>query len=146
MQLLYCSRKTRVMDTAALAEMVERAARRNAGRRISGTLLAGCGLYLQFLEGPATELASLWEQLQLDRRHSKVQLVMKNMRAADRLYPATPMALLHPAVPLQFMALVRDVHVQANAHAQWLMDGRELSALVDRSARRRERAEAVAGD
>ena len=146
MQLMYCSRKARVMDEAALTDMVEQAARRNAQHHISGTLLAGCGLYLQFLEGPARELDTLWKQLQRDRRHTKAQLLMKNLRGAGRLYPATPLALLYPAVPLQFMALARDVRVHANAHARWAMAGDELAALVDRSARRRERADAAASE
>ena len=131
------------MDEAALAGLVEQAARRNAQHRISGTLLAGCGLYLQFLEGPASELDPLWEQLQRDRRHNKPQLMMKNTRGADRLYPAAPLALLHPATPLQFTALVRDVREHVNVHAVWLMGGHEFAQLVDRSARRRERADAA---
>ena len=146
MQLMYCSRKARLMNEAALTDMVEQAARRNAQHRISGTLLAGCGLYLQFLEGPVREVDDLWEQLQHDRRHTKAQLLMKNLRGAGRLYPATPLALLYPAAPLQFMSLARDVRVHANAHAKWAMTGDELSALVDRSARRRERAEAAASE
>jgi len=145
MQLMYCSRKARVMDEAALTDLVEQAARRNARHRISGTLLAGCGLYLQFLEGPQRELDTLWEQLQHDKRHTSPQLLMKNLRGAGRLYPATPLALLYPATPLQFMALARDVRAHANAHAKWIMDGHELASFVDRSARRRERAEAAAG-
>jgi hypothetical protein len=120
-------------------------ARRNARHRISGTLLAGCGLYLQFLEGPVAELDALWDQLQHDRRHTRVQLLMKNLRGAGRLYPAPPLALLYPATPLQFMALARDVRAHANAHAKWTMDAHALAALVDRSARRRERAGAAAG-
>ncbi|MBP6404564.1 MAG: BLUF domain-containing protein [Proteobacteria bacterium] len=145
MQLLYCSRKTRPMDEAALTDLAEQAARRNARHRISGTLLAGCGLYLQFLEGPVAELDALWDQLQHDRRHTRVQLLMKNLRGAGRLYPAPPLALLYPATPLQFMALARDVRAHANAHAKWTMDAHALAALVDRSARRRERAGAAAG-
>jgi hypothetical protein len=143
LQLLYCSRKARDLDEAALTDMVVQAARRNAQHRISGTLLAGCGLYLHFLEGPVRELDALWEQLQHDRRHAKVELLMKNLRGEGRLYPVTPLALLYPAVPLQFMALARDVRAHANAHAKWAPAAQELAARVDRSARRRERAEAV---
>ena len=146
LQLLYCSRKARVMDDAALTDMVAQAARRNAQHRISGTLLAGCGLYLHFLEGPVRELDALWEQLQHDRRHAKVQLLMKNLRGAGRLYPAVPLALLYPAAPLQFMAMARDVRVHANAHATWALAADELAARVDRSARRRERADAAHGE
>ena len=146
MQLMYCSRKTRDMDEAALTDLVVQAARRNARHRISGTLLAGCGLYLQFLEGPVQELDALWEQLKHDRRHARPQLLMKNLRGAGRLYPATPLALLHPAAPLQFMSLARDIRVHVNAHARWAMAGDELSALVDRSARRSERAEVAASE
>lgn len=142
-QLLYCSRKVRVLDAAALAELVEQAARRNAQHRISGTLLAGCGLYLQFLEGPAQELEQLWTQLQRDRRHGKPQLMMKNTHGSARLYPAAPMSLLHPAAPLQFTALMRDVREHVNVHAVWLMSAHEFAQLVDRSARRRERADAA---
>lgn len=146
MQLMYCSRKARAMDESALADLVEQAARRNARHRISGTLLAGCGMYLQFLEGPVRELDALWDRLQHDRRHAKPQLLMKNLRGAGRLYPVTPLALLYPAAPLQFTALARDVRAHANAHAKWAMDAHELAALVDRSARRRERAAAAANE
>ncbi len=142
-QLLYCSRKVRALDEAALAEMVEQAARRNAQHCISGTLLAGCGLYLQLLEGPAREVDALWERLQRDRRHTKPQLLMKNPRGAGRLYPAAPLAVLHPAAPLQFTALVCDVREHTNAHAVWLMNAHDFAQLVDRSARRRERAGAA---
>lgn len=86
------------------------------------------------------------EQLQHDRRHAKVQLLMKNLRGAGRLYPAVPLALLYPAAPLQFMAMARDVRVHANAHAKWALAADELAARVDRSARRRERADAAHGE
>lgn len=146
MQLLYCSRKARAMDGQTLADMVAKAARYNAQHRISGILLAGCGLYLQFLEGPLGEVDALWERLQHDRHHAKPQLLMKNLGGVGRLFPPTPLALLYPAAPLQFMSLACDIREQANAHAKWAMNGHDLAALVDRSARRRERAGASASE
>lgn len=139
MQLLYCSRKARALSGGGLRNLVEDAARRNQQRGISGPLLAGCGLYLQFLEGPHGEVNALWERLQRDRRHAKPELLMKNLRGADRLFPQPALALMQPAAPLQFMALTRDVRQHVNAHAVWYMQPQALAVLVDRSAKRRER-------
>jgi len=145
-QLLYCSRKTRALDELQLRQMVEQAARHNGAAGISGTLLAGGGLFLQLLEGPQRAVDELWERIQADRRHTKPTLMMKNLRGGARLYPALPMALLFPALPLEFMTLARDVREHVNAHARWHMEARELAALVDRTARRVERAEAGVQD
>ncbi|MBX3655662.1 MAG: BLUF domain-containing protein [Ramlibacter sp.] len=138
-QLLYCSRKTRALPAGELRTLVERGARRNHGSRISGTLLAGCGLYLQFLEGPPAEIDALWTLLQRDRRHAKPVLVMQNPRGVSRLYPAHPMVYQGQVTPLQFTSLARDVREHVNAHAIWHLGPRELAQLVDRSARRQER-------
>ncbi|MGE0497301.1 MAG: BLUF domain-containing protein [Ramlibacter sp.] len=138
-QLLYCSRKTRALPVTELRSLVEHGARKNQHSQISGTLLAGCGLYLQFLEGPAAEVNALWTRLQRDRRHVRPVLMMQNARGASRLYPAHPMAYQGQVTPLQFTSLARDVREHVNAHAVWHLGTRELAQMVDRSARRQER-------
>jgi hypothetical protein len=145
LQLLYCSRKTSDMDEAALTDLgrTGRAAqcppphqRHAAGRlrpvpAVSGRACARAGRAV----GPA---AARPPPCQGAAAHEKPARRGSPVPCAHR-WP-----LLYPATPLQFMALARDVR----AHMPTPMpSGRwtphELAARVDRSARRRERAEAA---
>lgn len=134
MQLLYCSRRARPSGLEALSDEVDRSARRFRRLGISGTLLAGDGLTMEFMEGPSRALMAHWAALQQGQRTSPPLLVMKDVDAPARLFAPRPLAIVFPATPLQMMALVSDVHWHAGHRAQWTMTTRQVAALVDQSA------------
>lgn len=140
-QLLYVSRKTPALACTEFPALVEQAAQRNVQNRITGTVLAGGGLYLGFLEGPAAAVNHLWSRLVRDRRHAKPTVLMANSKGVGRLFPAYALAMQTQATPLQMMSLSQDVRRHVNEHAHWSLTASELAVLVDRSARRRQTAQ-----
>ena len=138
MQLLYCSRRARPARMEALGDDVGRSARRFTRLGISGTLLAGDGLTLEFMEGPLRALTAHWTALEHDGRVPAPRLIMKDMDAPTRLFAPRPLAIVFPATPLQMMALVSDVHWHAGPRARWTMTTHQVAALVDQSAREAE--------
>ena len=70
--LLYRSLPTVSPWPATILDIARVAERRNSALGISGQLLFSSQCYLQFLEGEAAALASLWESLRTDSRHTIV--------------------------------------------------------------------------
>jgi hypothetical protein len=66
------------MSSAELAELLEAARRHNAEQQISGMLLYKDLSFLQVLEGPARQVAALYESIRNDPRHSKVRTLFEH--------------------------------------------------------------------
>lgn len=90
--LAYLSSATRLMDREALTELVERSARNNAARGITGMLCYHEGSFLQFLEGPAGEVEALLSVIARDGRHIDL-IEMYRKPIVDRTFADWSMAL-----------------------------------------------------
>lgn len=134
MQLLYCRRQPQPARLQALGDDLGRSARRFTRLGLTGTLLAGDGLTLEFMEGPVGALSAHWASLQQGSRAAAPMLIMKDVDATARLFAPRPLAVVLPATPLQMMALVSDVHWHAGHRAQWTMTTHQVAALVHQSA------------
>jgi len=65
----YCSRATPPMDEGVLARIVEKARRYNVQHGITGMLVYGDGIFLQWLEGPKEQISMLMARIRSDPRH-----------------------------------------------------------------------------
>lgn len=74
-QLVYISDATQAFDGPDLDELVRLAACANACRSITGVLIYGNGTFLQLLEGDQLAIHRLFENIKLDRRHTRVRML-----------------------------------------------------------------------
>ncbi len=63
------------LTPADLGEMLASARARNAAEHLSGLLLYDGERFFQWLEGPVEGVESVWNSIQLDARHSHVELI-----------------------------------------------------------------------
>jgi hypothetical protein len=106
-QLVYTSSAT--IDPASetgsrhIADIVQKAQAFNSKAGISGFLLVGSDWFAQVLEGPATEVTTLFRRILFDHRHTNVRLV-ETRPARERLFPAWAMGYTSEplyGIPLQ---------------------------------------------
>jgi Sensors of blue-light using FAD len=119
--VVYCSRATAEVDTAAVQRIIETSRRHNPERGITGLLVFGSGIFFQWLEGPRESVLALMDLLKTDVRHHTVVLLASGEEARERLFPDWDMELVGEDD-------IRDVLVDAldnaqdAAHAQVLRD------------------------
>ncbi len=93
-------------DESATAEeishLLEGARSFNTKSAISGILLFTAQRFLQVLEGPAAEVAALFERIQRDKRHANV-LVLDYRDITKRNFPDWSMAYVKLDTPPQFL-------------------------------------------
>jgi len=74
--IAYISRSRLSGDLAEqLAGLVRRASERNAQSGLTGALICSPGYFAQVLEGPADALEETFERIQIDPRHSEVEVL-----------------------------------------------------------------------
>ena len=76
-QLAYISRAMRLMDTAALAELLEQARDINEIEDITGMLLYKDRSFIQVLEGRAENVGKIYQRIEQDARHSNVKMLYR---------------------------------------------------------------------
>lgn len=76
-QLVYLSSAHHLLSTEELVDILSVSRRNNAPRNISGLLLYHDGNFIQFLEGPETEVEALYGKIAGDGRHRGVLHLLK---------------------------------------------------------------------
>ena len=85
--VLYCSHATGLMTQDELAKIVETSQRNNPLRGVTGLLVYGGGMFLQWLEGPRPAVEALMETLSTDPRHETIVRLQVLEGLNERLYP-----------------------------------------------------------
>jgi hypothetical protein len=75
MRIIYASRGTGTVDRPLLEAVMNESRSPNEAAGISGILCAGRGYFLQALEGPETQLMSLYARILRDTRHQQSTLL-----------------------------------------------------------------------
>ena len=88
--------------TSEIAHLLDGARRFNTKSAISGILLFTAQTFLQVLEGPAAEVAALFERIQRDKRHTNV-LVLDYRSIDKRDFADWSMAYVKLDAPPQFL-------------------------------------------
>jgi hypothetical protein len=133
--LLYCSHSTQAMGSNELARIIDSAERNNPQMDITGLLVHGGDMFLQWLEGPRYQVRELLEKIQHDARHECVLELQAFSGVPERLYPDWSMELVKPQ---EIRGVLTDSARRANnpKHAraiemlQQLLDTGQLKPLV----------------
>jgi hypothetical protein len=121
--LVYCSRATDGVGTAAVDQIIETSRRYNPARSITGLLVFGSGIFFQWLEGPRDSVLALLALLKKDPRHHTVVLLTSGEEVRERLFPDWDMELVTADA-------VRDVLVDALDSAQDPKNAESLRELL----------------
>jgi Sensors of blue-light using FAD len=89
--LIYTSSAAVRLSQHELLELLRVSRQKNEARGLTGMLLYRDGLYLQFLEGPRTEVEGLLKRLRRDSRHESVS-ILREGTLPQRLFPEWSMA------------------------------------------------------
>ncbi|MCD2262705.1 BLUF domain-containing protein [Dietzia aurantiaca] len=94
--LVYSSVATRPMSHTDLESILFTARRHNLQAGITGALLYRSNCFIQFLEGPPSEIDSLMESICVDDRHARVRVLVVE-RAVERSFADWRMGFGAPA-------------------------------------------------
>ncbi len=109
--IIYMSQATTAMTNDELADLLAQARRANEQRGITGLLVYGDRQFLQVMEGEAEVLASLYDYIAKDPRHTGL-IKMADKAVDQRSFPDWSMAF--QAVPAeQFASLAGYVSPEA---------------------------------
>ncbi len=95
--LLYCSHATERLDSHDVWQIVTTAQRYNPQIEVTGLLMYGGGMFLQWLEGPRFQVRALMSRLHQDTRHNCITELHSFAGVSERLYPDWDMELVKPA-------------------------------------------------
>ena len=95
--ILYCSHATAQMTEDELPLILETAQISNADQAITGLLVYGGGMFLQWLEGPPDKVEALMEKLGQDPRHETLVRLQTLDGLKERLYPTWAIRRAEPA-------------------------------------------------
>lgn len=95
--VLYCSHATAQMNQGELPRILETAQRNNARHSITGLLVYGGGMFLQWLEGPRDKVEALMAKLGDDPRHETIVRLQVLDGLKERLYPTWAMRSVAPS-------------------------------------------------
>ncbi len=95
--LLYCSHATSPLDSNNVWQIVTCAQRNNPQIEVTGLLMYGGGMFMQWLEGPRFQVRALMAKLRKDVRHDCITELHTFSGPSERLYPDWDMELVKPA-------------------------------------------------
>ena len=90
--LLYISYATQNFDEADLRSLLSSCQQNNKRLNITGIMLHIEGKFIQLLEGPKDRVISLFEKIENDPRHKKVNVALEGT-THERMFPDWKMAL-----------------------------------------------------
>ena len=94
--ILYCGHATDLMTVEELLQIVETSQQNNPRRGITGLLVYGGGMFLQWLEGPRPAVEALMATLSTDLRHETIVRLQVLDGLKERLYPSWVMRSVAP--------------------------------------------------
>lgn len=85
--MLYCSVATSAVNDAEIDRILAASGRNNPARGITGMLVFGGGLFLQWLEGPREAVKALMEHIKQDPRHESIVRLHAIAGSRTRMFP-----------------------------------------------------------
>lgn len=123
--IVYCSRASGALDSAALQRIIATAHRYNPAHGITGMLVFGSGIFFQWLEGPHEHVTALMDRLRADPRHDAIIQLSEVEEVRERLFPQWDMELVTSDH-------IREVLEDALESASDARNARALRSLLDR--------------
>jgi hypothetical protein len=85
--VVYCSQASAGVDDDDVNDILACARRANPEHGITGILVFGSGVFMQWLEGPRDTVSALMALLRKDKRHHNIILLSETEEARERLFP-----------------------------------------------------------
>lgn len=133
--LVYRSVANPVFDRVQIQDMLEKARQFNHENKITGCLLHYHGEFIQYLEGSQIKVLNLFDKIQKDKRHSKVE-ILSHGYIEDREFKQWHMAyedFARDNDDLQFLRLLTSSFVDSDSKT---LDPNPTSAYFWRTAKR----------
>ena len=92
--VVYCSRAKEGVGAAAVEQIIATARRHNPPNGITGILVVGNGIFVQWLEGARDNVLTLMANIRVDSRHEEIVLMSESEEARERLFPDWDMELV----------------------------------------------------
>lgn len=83
----YISRFATDLSPRDIDQIIETSQKNNPRRKITGMLVASGDLFYQLLEGPKSEVDSLYARISTDPRHEQILLLESEVGDFDRICP-----------------------------------------------------------
>ena len=99
-RILYLSQSSRGTTDLEVQRLLTTSRRNNPDLGVTGVLIHGGGLFMQFLEGPDNNVMRLYAKITDDQRHGDCQII-HIAPTVDRVFQKWSMGLI-PCDPLQF--------------------------------------------
>lgn len=122
--VLYCSHATDVMTENELARIVSTSQRNNPGRGITGLMVYGGGMFLQWLEGPRPAVEALMSMLSTDARHETIVRLQVLEGLKERLYPSWVMQNVAPEE-------IREIMIDCLSRARNARHAEMISLMIE---------------
>ena len=133
--LVYRSVASPVFDRLQILDMLEKAREFNQENKITGCLLCYRGEFIQYLEGNQIEVLNLFDKIQKDDRHSKIN-ILSHGDIQGREFKQWHMAyedFTRDNDDLQFLKLLTSSFVDSNSKT---LDPNPTSTYFWRTAKR----------
>lgn len=117
-QLIYVSLAVKPMDAAELALLAQSCINFNHANGITGAMMYGNGVFVQWLEGEKSVLRPLWKRILKDKRHHCVVELLSNDALDERMFPQWQFAP-EPASRADILAMVAKAHDHPKADPKW---------------------------
>jgi hypothetical protein len=92
--LTYCSRANSNIASTDIDNIISVSRVKNPGRKITGWLVCGSGIFFQWLEGSREEVERLMVSIRADTRHDTIVVLSESEEVGERLFDDWDMELV----------------------------------------------------
>jgi hypothetical protein len=86
-RIKYISKFNKEMAVEEIRQLVDKSARNNSEKGITGIFMAAGKLFFQIIEGPDDEINQLWNSIQNDSRHTDIVILKIETGFFERIFP-----------------------------------------------------------
>lgn len=122
--VLYCSHATALMTDDELARINKTSGINNPKRGVTGLLVYGSGMFMQWLDGPRHAVESLMTILATDARHETIVRLQVLDGLKERLYPAWAMQNVAPGD-------IQEILLDCQSRARHEGHGRIIGLMIE---------------
>lgn len=93
-RIIYKSIETAPLTNTKLKKLLDRTRRHNAERSVSGILIHHRGVFLQLLEGDASDVKGVFGRIERDHRHKQITTLLSADKPGGRAFGQWPMGFI----------------------------------------------------
>ena len=136
-RIKYISKFNNDMKIEEVHKLAEESAKNNAKNNITGILMTSGKIFFQIIEGPETEIDTLWDSICSDFRHTDIIVLQTETGSFDRLFPDWSMKGIvldtESEMRLEPLNMIMDILVDWEKRKNKLINTLELSIIAEMS-------------